>query len=79
VASCLEARARGTADRLAREAVDDVGALPGEAVEIGSQSELRTVDTGGVEALLISEKDDDVGASSGHRFGFQSTSERRQA
>jgi len=37
------------------------------------------VDTGGVEALLISEKDDDVGASSGHRFGFQSTSERRQA
>ena len=75
----LQAGARRTADGLAGEAVDDVRAFFGEAVEIWRQSEWRSVGTGGVETLLISEKDDDVGASVRHQFGFHAACERRQA
>lgn len=58
----LEAGTGGTTDGLAGEVVDQMRALLGEAVEIGRQAQLGAVDTSGIEALLICEKDDDVGA-----------------
>ena len=79
VEASLETRANGAADGLAGEVVDEMSALFGESVEIGRQTKFGAVDTGGVETLLISEKDDDVGALCRHRFGFHSASKRTQA
>jgi hypothetical protein len=56
-----------------------MGALFGESVEIGRETEFGAVDTGGVETLLISEKYDDVGAGSRHLWRFHASNERRQA
>lgn len=58
----LNTGARRTAQRLASEGILKADPLPGQAIKIGRQVQRLSIATAGIPALLIAEKENDVGS-----------------